>query len=655
MTRVRLSPLLVGLLMLLSGCINEDVIDPSINDTIDDDGLNGDNSTTGGGDDDPANLSQNENNTEPGDNSTGDNTTTNSTNSTDNGNTTSSPLGSAYLIIHFEPSSDSQIDDNWTSLETFIADADAGNHKLTLAFTHHWASNILANSSRLTQVRVWEANGHELALHHHSRDHPTEWDGYSNQRAPNQFQGQIYLGNMSDLMTLMNQLPAGGNIVTAAGDGRESDWHPSLLYSAEAGVKTLADLVSQPQNKTYSGDVVRMVTKAGFKVHFTSYDLNLDHVGAQINNTSAGDILGFVIQNETYSDFLPELQGLFDLLEGRGMPLRSIGDILANYENETSENSDVGGNDSGESPVLYLSFTLHIEGWTDEETNEAMFERHSEKIQNASDLFSSYGAYLNIEVRPDEFIAAANAWNSTILADLEAAGHTIGIHADIGNSPGTTLASMTNVLTNMKALGEAQGVTIRGVSGICSDLDWVQAAYDAGYEYITSIVEYCMMSMTNETIPEGYESALNCTSPAECHDVAFHAASEYSMHPYRPNNGTDWASINHSNDYPVLIMGGVQQHSFYCLSTHPISGECAFNNGTISAYIAAVELALENLDADYLNTMNSVWSLGADMPVELQHGLFTALQPYIDSGQVELVSVGDIYDLYVLWAQGNGY
>ena len=64
---------------------------------------------------------------------------------------------------------------------------------------------------------------------------------------------------------------------------------------------------------------------------------------------------------------------------------------------------------------------------------------------------------------------------------------------------------------------------------------------------------------------------------------------------------------------------------------------------------------MENLDADYLNTMNSVWSLGADMPVELQHGLFTALQPYIDSGQVELVSVGDIYDLYVLWAQGNGY
>jgi len=267
--------------------------------------------------------------------------------------------------------------------------------------------------------------------------------------------------------------------------------------------------------------------------------LNLDFIDSELNATSGADILGFVIQNETFIDYVSELQALFDLLENRSLSLRSLGDILSNYEDEES---------MSDQPVLYLSFTLHIEGWANEDTNQEKFNRHSDFIQNASDLFSSYGAYMNIEVRPDEFIAGAIAWNSSLLADLEAEGHTIGIHADIGNAPGTTLESMTNVLTNMKAMGEAQGVSIRGVSGICSDLDWVQAAYDAGYEYITSIVEYCMMSMTNETIPVGYEDVLNCTSPAGCHDTAFNAAPEYSMHPYRPDSGVDWANINHSSD-----------------------------------------------------------------------------------------------------------
>ena len=639
MSHRKSTPVLLALMLILSGCLGTS--EPGIIDVID--------TTDGDGLSDNSTDNNSIENNPPANNSTDNNSTDNNStenNSTDENGSTEvvenySALGASYLIIHFEPATNVQIDEMWPYLQDFIASADAGNHDLTLAFPHHWASNILDNSTRLNEVRIWETNGHELALHHHSRDHPTEWDGYSNSITPPR--PNAYKGNMSALMELMNQLPADGKIVTAAGDGRETDWHPDLLYSAEAGDKVPADMVSRPKTTTYVGNNVTMVTKAGYQVHFTSYDLNLDFIDSELNATSDADILGFVIQNETFIDYVSELQALFDLLENRSLPLRSLGDILSNYEDEES---------MSDQPVLYLSFTLHIEGWANEDTNQEKFNRHSDFIQNASDLFSSYGAYMNIEVRPDEFIAGAIAWNSSLLADLEAEGHTIGIHADIGNAPGTTLESMTNVLTNMKAMGEAQGVSIRGVSGICSDLDWVQAAYDAGYEYITSIVEYCMMSMTNETIPVGYEDVLNCTSPAGCHDTAFNAAPEYSMHPYRPDSGVDWANINHSSDYPVLIMSGVQQHSFHCLSTTPV-GDCIYNNNTITAYIEAVELALENLDGDFLNTMNTVWSLGSTIPDELQHGLFTALQPYIDSGQVEFASVGEVYDLYLVWASAQ--
>jgi hypothetical protein len=92
---------------------------------------------------------------------------------------------------------------------------------------------------------------------------------------------------------------------------------------------------------------------------------------------------------------------------------------------------------------------------------------------------------------------------------------------------------------------------------------------------------------------------------------------------------------------------------------NPIDNDTDTNNSTTGgegddpANNTGVELALENLDADYLNSMNTVWSMGSDIPAELQHGLFTALQPYIDSGQVELVSVGDVYDMYIQWAANN--
>jgi hypothetical protein len=300
-------------------------------------------------------------------------------------------------------------------------------------------------------------------------------------------------------------------------------------------------------------------------------------------------------------------------------------------------------------PVLYLAFTLHLEGWVKEDELESKFDRHVSAIQNATTLFESYGERLNIEVLPGEFINAVKEWNSSILNDLEDAGHVIGIHADIGNTPGTTTESMTNLLRNMRLLGESEGLSIRGVSGICSERDWVKAAHDAGYEYITSIVEFCLLSMNEEDIPTGYEYILDCTTPSECHDVAFWQYPTLSMHPYRPDNSTNWAQINHSSDQPVLFMGATQQRSFHCLS-HDDAGDCAYNNGTINAYMDAVETALGNLDSDVLNTMNTVSSLGESVPNELWHALFTALQPYIDSGQVEIVTVGSMFDMYLEWS-----
>jgi hypothetical protein len=60
-----------------------------------------------------------------------------------------------------------------------VADADERGIKLTIMLTAQWSDYIADNPSILSRVQGWEANGHELAGHHHSVYHPGNWDGYS--------------------------------------------------------------------------------------------------------------------------------------------------------------------------------------------------------------------------------------------------------------------------------------------------------------------------------------------------------------------------------------------------------------------------------------------------------------------------------------------
>jgi hypothetical protein len=84
-----------------------------------------------------------------------------------------------FMAIHCDPGRGADPMNEFTNLETMVADANERSLRLTIMLTAQWADYIVASSDRLRQVRGWGEAGHELAGHHHSVYHPGSWDGYT--------------------------------------------------------------------------------------------------------------------------------------------------------------------------------------------------------------------------------------------------------------------------------------------------------------------------------------------------------------------------------------------------------------------------------------------------------------------------------------------
>ena len=133
---------------------------------------------------------------------------------------------------------------------------DTADHKFTLMFTGQWAHHLQSSECLLPfqegslpgsyayqgelvdsctgLVHALEANGHEIALHHHPAGAPASWDGYSN-TPPTGPEQLNYLGTVDDLLERVGQLSANGipgnNELHHGGVSNWRTFHPGYLGS----------------------------------------------------------------------------------------------------------------------------------------------------------------------------------------------------------------------------------------------------------------------------------------------------------------------------------------------------------------------------------------------------------------------------------------
>ncbi|PIN79397.1 hypothetical protein COV16_04460, partial [Candidatus Woesearchaeota archaeon CG10_big_fil_rev_8_21_14_0_10_34_8] len=204
-----------------------------------------------------------------------------------------------------------------------------------------------------------------------------------------------------------------------------------------------------------------------------------------------------------------------------------------------------------ESGVVYITMMVHIEGWNNEGISEGSFQQHVQAVEKLATLFEEHNAKATFEASP-EFIEGYKNWNGTILNELYDKGFGIGIHADAGGSAdrdGLTQEEFTQeIAIQKKNAEEVTGLDILHVSGICSSLDWVKAATDAGYLFTSGTVGYCAMALPENERPEEYS---NCSNPSVCHGEMPLDLKD-RVHPWRVSSGLNWLEDD-SNGHLVVF------------------------------------------------------------------------------------------------------
>ncbi len=244
----------------------------------------------------------------------------------------SGPKG-AFIAFHLEVSRGPRIKQLWPRLEQFMALADQYGVKVTLQFSWPWADYVY-KSGLLDTVHAWEAEGHEIALHHHGPTHKF-FDGYTNAPDAIRTDGWYatdygYLGDMNALMAFMAPLSQKG--ITSAGmSDEDTDWPAGVLYFATDSGDTPSrdDLLSRPVETVHNGYPVIEIYNAGYEIdHLGEAAVHLADIEHALQTAAPDEYLGIVLNDESLEKDFALIEPLFQLLRDYGVQVETVSALM---------------------------------------------------------------------------------------------------------------------------------------------------------------------------------------------------------------------------------------------------------------------------------------------------------------------------------------
>jgi len=295
----------------------------------------------------------------------------------------------AYMAVHLDPDTppadpstgavnETRASTYYPSMVELVELADVHGHELTLMFTPQWAVHTTSVACQvpadgdwdgqyeylgveygtcLSLVQAFEANGHEIALHHHPLDAPAGWDGFTDAEtwaADRDGDGvdetyfadgggpsgpdPWYLGDLAAMMDLVNAIGAGGSVVSATTE----EYPPGFLYQAAGGpaaytdATSPGDLVSQPCAAEWDGLWVWQFRMRLYTSESTQNTVRLDELpDAMVDFEGSGEgpwTLGLVTHAKNVADTgAPQYSALFEDLATLGLTLETVVSAMGQY------------------------------------------------------------------------------------------------------------------------------------------------------------------------------------------------------------------------------------------------------------------------------------------------------------------------------------
>lgn len=294
--------------------------------------------------------------------------------------------------------------------------------------------------------------------------------------------------------------------------------------------------------------------------------------------------------------------------------------------------------------VLHLTLTVQLEDWPLQD--KSAFLNYVGRIRQYAALAQEHGATFTWEA--SNLIAAQDLHGDDVLSELHEAGHGIGIHANKGQgaTPGAGygVPDLTLDLQGLRAGLEALDIGARHVSGICSKLDWVTAAADAGFQAATGQTAWCLQSLGATRIPPKY---VDCETMTDCEEPWPGEASETVL-PWRVSNGVTWDQPTDDGRLVLFHTAG----DLACAAERRADSDtshsgCDFGDDDVDAAVLGLEAALPYAQSERFNTHVIVWRFGTEVPAALLESLLERIDAWVQSGRVRWSTIPRMLDGFI--------
>ena len=235
------------------------------------------------------------------------------------------------INVHIEPTSNpKETLEHWRTVQSIVELSDDYEMKLSLHFSPSVAKFVAGSAENLDLVRSWEANGHEIAAHHHDPSH-VEWDGYTNNTS--RIGSRDYKGTVDELLEIVTALTADGEILVGSGTKDGEEWPEGVIYGSAGGSPpSYEDLVGPAYQQTMGETEVTFVTKAPFGVGMISASSNAtyEHIAEALEFVRDDEYLGLTLTNKTFTEeTLADLEQVYQLFVVEGIQTQTIENLLA--------------------------------------------------------------------------------------------------------------------------------------------------------------------------------------------------------------------------------------------------------------------------------------------------------------------------------------
>lgn len=304
------------------------------------------------------------------------------------------------------------------------------------------------------------------------------------------------------------------------------------------------------------------------------------------------------------------------------------------------------GSEHERAPINF-AVMMHLEGETS--FNPSFYQQYNTKLQEAIDLYSDYGAKITVESELS-YINAADTYGNGLLSYALQHGHGVGSHCDMSSNINSYTEEVSEYTTRKNAIDQVVGSSNNlGCSGGWSKTNWAQAAFEAGFSYLSAPVMLSYLAVPYAHRPINSQTGQPYTDD-EINNVYYHDPVPIdSSDRFYPRMLKDTQDLDDDGEGIVLLTGSLGEISSLYEGRKNCFPNCTLSEDDTDYIISEIKNFYNSKDESkhsliYIHFPHS--TIKSDADLEIIETWLGKMQELQDQGIIEWKTMKESYEEY---------